>query len=106
MLQIGLVVMFLVATVALLVDGLTRARAWWVAAFLAVAAVAAGLTISSNGQVQLLGPLAVFVAVLLAVAAARDVPRRIMLVVGVAALTMSPVVLIVVFFGGTIAGQT
>jgi hypothetical protein len=101
--KVGLVAMFLVAMVALLVDDLNRAHAWWAAAFLTVAAVAAGLAIDAQGYG--IAPMALFLAGLLAVAAAHDVPRTRLIVVAVTGALMLPVVIIVLFIGGRVTGQ-
>jgi hypothetical protein len=104
--QVGLVVLFLVATVALVVDGLTRAHAWWFAGFLAIAAAIAGVTLATNGQSNSFSSMAMIVVGLLAVAAARDVPRTVLPAVAAAGLVMLPVVIVVVLIGGMIAGGT
>jgi hypothetical protein len=104
LMQVGLVVLFLAATVALVLDGLTRAHAWWFAGFLAAAAAIAGVTLSTNGQSNSLSSMAMIVVGLLAVAAARDVPRTVLTAVAGAGLAMLPVVIVVVLIGGMIAG--
>jgi hypothetical protein len=102
--QIGLVTLFVVAMVALLADDLAGVRVWWFGGFLAVMAVIAALTIDSNGQNSNIGPLAMLVVGLLAVAAARDVPRRVLTSVAAAGVVMLPVVIVVVLIGGTVVG--
>jgi hypothetical protein len=104
LMQVGLVVLFLTALVGLVVDGLTRAHAWWFAGFLAIAAAIAGVTLSTNGQSNSFSSMAMIVVGLLAVAAARDVPRTVLPAVAAAGLVMLPVVIIVVLIGGILTG--
>ncbi|MFB9177156.1 hypothetical protein ACFFX1_03305 [Dactylosporangium sucinum] len=97
----GLVVMFAVVAVSLVARRLTTARAWLVAAFVVVAALAAwpGSGAASYGSL-LVAPIAVS----LAVAAARDVPLgRLVAVAGACSVTL-PLSLLILYFGGTAAG--
>ena len=102
--QVGLLSLFVLAMVALLADDLARTRVWWFGGFLAAMAAIAGLTLYSNGQYSNVGQLAMVVVGLLAVAAARDVPRAILTAVAAAGLLMLPVVILVVIIGGMIVG--
>ena len=92
--KILLVDMLLVGIVGLVVDGLTRPRAWWFAAMLAIVLLVAGLTIGSNGQADSIGPMVLFAAGLITVAAARDIPRTTLMVVAGTAVLMSPIVIL------------
>jgi len=104
LLKVGLVVMFLVATVGLVADRLTAARMPRVAALLAVAGIAGWLAVGVDGPLRVLGLIALPVAASVAVIAARDVTPTRLLLVAVGCVAMLPIAAVLLFIVGLLTG--
>lgn len=105
MLKAALVVMFVATAIGLVADRLTAARARRVAAFVAVAALAAGLATTLYGPLGAIGLISLLVSATLAVAAARDVPGIRLLPAAVACAVALPPAALILYVAGSVVGN-